>query len=51
MAILKNKKEKAEGVIKEKVGKATGNKKMEIQGKTQGAFADVKSKLNKMRKK
>lgn len=47
---LEIKKEKVEAAVKEKTGKITGDKKMELEGKAQGVVASVKDKINTMKK-
>ncbi len=47
---LEIKKDKVEGAVKEKAGKVTGNKKMELKGKAQGMAASVKEKINTIKK-
>jgi uncharacterized protein YjbJ (UPF0337 family) len=44
-----NMKDKTVGKIKEKVGKATGNEKMEIKGKIQSAKAEVKQEMGTLK--
>lgn len=42
---VENANDKVAGKIKETVGKATGDSKMELKGKVQSAKADVKGKV------
>jgi uncharacterized protein YjbJ (UPF0337 family) len=47
MSLLRSKvpnKKKLEGAVRETVGKATGNKKMEMTGKAQGALGNIQIK-------
>ncbi len=44
------KKDKAEGAVKEKAGKVTGNKKLQFEGKAQGLAASLKAKLRTLKK-
>lgn len=44
---LSNTKDKVAGEIKEKVGKVTGDKKLELKGKMQSTTADIKKKIDK----
>jgi len=39
---------KVAGKIKETVGKATGNEKLELKGKIQSAKADIKGNIEKL---
>jgi len=43
-------KEKMEGAVKEKAGKVTGNKKLELKGKAQGFAASIKEKIPTIKK-
>jgi uncharacterized protein YjbJ (UPF0337 family) len=45
-----NMKDKMEGKINEKVGKAIGNEKMEMKGKIQTAQAEVKQDIHTIEK-
>ena len=45
-----NMKNKMEGKIKEKVGKAIGNEKMEMKGMAQSSKAEAKEEINAMEK-
>lgn len=47
---LLNSKEKLVGKAKGTLGKATGNKKMELQGKIQSTKADLKTKAHQSNK-
>ena len=47
---LEIKKDKVEATVKEKAGKITGDKKMELEGKAQGVVASVKEKINTIKK-
>lgn len=42
---VKNANDKVEGKVKEVVGKATGNKELELKGKIQSTKAVVKGKI------
>ena len=42
---VQNANDKLAGKVKETVGKATGNDKMELKGKVQSAKADIKGKI------
>lgn len=54
MADIKKKleiqKEKVEAAVKEKAGKITGDKKMELEGKAKGVAASVKEKIHTIKK-
>jgi len=39
---------KVAGKVKETVGKATGNEKLEVKGRIQAAKADIKGKIEKI---
>jgi len=42
---VENASDKVAGKVKETVGKATGDSKMELKGKVQAAKADIKGKV------
>ncbi len=48
---ISNKKDKFVGEVKTKVGKITGDKKMEIKGKVQSTKADIAIKVDDVKKK